>query len=249
MATKKPNAGFLANKTKQDNSYLTGKLIKTGIILVLVAGLMYFWAFAIFSNIDTFWEFLSKGKDDLQPYGQDTTPPSPPFLEDLPKQTNKINIKISGYSESGASVKLFFNGRDAETVIANNEGYFSFSEINLLPGSNKFYTIATDTAGNQSQPSTTQEVLFDNKEPEVTITQPQQGQIFIGEDYRVKVAGSTESETIVLINNHIALQDSQGNFSHTVALERVAGEKTITIKVTDQAGNTIEKYINVIYHP
>jgi len=249
MAQKSRSERYLGSSTAQENKELTKKLIKTGIILALVGGAMYFWILVVVSNIDTFWDFLSRGKEQTQPFGLDTTPPPPPYIEALPKFTKEASIKVTGYSEPGAEVKLFFNGRETDKQICNNEGLFNFPDQNLLPGENQFYVIAIDDAGNESQPSNTQKITMDKEPPELIISQPSPGQIFIGENYIVTVTGETEPDATVTVNGHLVIHKSQGDFSYTIALEKSPGEKTITCQAADQALNQTEKVIKVIYHP
>jgi len=237
------------SQTDKENKKLVRRLIKTGVILVIVAGAMYFWILAIFSNIDTFWNILNTGKENETPWGIDTTPPSPPFLEPLPKATNEATVNVIGYTEAGAEVRLFVNGQEYKSLVSNNEGAFTFDKVLLGPAENRIYAIATDESGNESRPSDTQIVLFDRQKPELTVIQPAQGQVFIGENDKAEVIGIGEVGAAIAVNGHLVVQDEEGRFKYLIALERSPGEKEIVVKATDAAKNETVVTITVIYHP
>lgn len=176
----------------------------------------------------------------------DTTAPAPPILDRPPEVTNSINIEITGRSEGGATIKLFVNDKEEE-VLANNEGRFSYKWA-LWDGENKISAKARDKAGNESGESEKFTVLYDNDEPELEITSPEDGKEFFGSKERqVTIQGKTESGSSITINDRIVAVDEDGGFAFVTTL--VEGDNQFTLKAADKAGNSTEKSLTLKFTP
>ncbi|OGM31054.1 hypothetical protein A2630_00060 [Candidatus Woesebacteria bacterium RIFCSPHIGHO2_01_FULL_44_10] len=188
---------------------------------------------------------------DLRSSGQsveinDKTPPAPSRFEIPPEYTNKSRIEISGSAEAGATVKLFINGDERETV-ADDSGKFSFS-VSLSKGDNQFWALVIDKSGNESTESSRYKVVYDDKEPLIEISSPSDGQTFSGSaSQRIEIKGTTETEATVKVNDRIAIIDSEGNFSLSISL--IEGQNTLELIATDPAGNKATKSLTVNYSP
>ncbi|MBI4157343.1 hypothetical protein HY502_00665, partial [Candidatus Woesebacteria bacterium] len=80
-------------------------LLLTGVTLVL----LFFFGLPL---VIKFAAFLTDIRGTGTPIEfMDTTPPAPPQFESLPEATNKPSLEVSGKSESGATIFIFFNNQ------------------------------------------------------------------------------------------------------------------------------------------
>lgn len=185
---------------------------------------------------------FKKGEEPIEI--NDTTPPAPPQLEDLPEFTNKANLKIKGSAEPGSTVKLFIND-SSEEVLSDKDGQFNFS-TNLKKGENKISALAKDTTGNEGSPTSEKTVIFDDLPPDLEITAPTDGTSFYGSLQRqIVIEGKTEEQVSISINNRVVVVESDGRFSFATTL--VEGDNNFNIKATDRAGNETTKGITFHY--
>ena len=176
----------------------------------------------------------------------DNTPPPPPTVGNLPEFTNQQKLGISGYTEAGATVKLFFNNSEQE-VVAAEDGQYNFS-VMLSKGENNISLTSKDTGGNESAKSTTHTTVFDNESPDLSVSSPSDGASFFGSKQRqLTVSGSTESGANLTINDRPIKVNEDGTFSYTTTLNE--GNNDFYIKTHDKAGNSTEKKVSVSYSP
>ena len=183
-------------------------------------------------------------KSDLPVEINDNTPPAPPQINPLPEATNKNKLEIKGSAEEGATIRLFINNTE-ETVIADKNGAFSFSTI-LNKGENTISLLAKDASENESTSTPDYLVIYDDKEPELEISSPQDGQSFYGSLQRqIVIEGKTEAGASITINDRIVVVEQDGSFAYAISLQE--GDNNFNIKSTDKAGNQIVKGITLHY--
>jgi hypothetical protein len=176
----------------------------------------------------------------------DTTPPAPPKLDNLPEYTNEFSVEIKGTTEAGASIILFLND-DEEELVVNKDGEFNFT-FKLDKGENTVSVKARDAAGNESQETDVYKIIFDNEPPDLEITSPEDGKEFYGSKERqVSINGKTEENASVTINDRIVAVDTSGNFTFVTTLSE--GENGFTIKTEDKAGNSNETSLTLRFTP
>ncbi|OGM13281.1 hypothetical protein A3D84_00925 [Candidatus Woesebacteria bacterium RIFCSPHIGHO2_02_FULL_42_20] len=176
----------------------------------------------------------------------DTTPPPPPKITDLPEYLNQEEVEVSGVTEPGATVKIYFNGTTKE-LLASSSGNFS-TNFSLSEGENIVYAVSTDNRGNVSEQSNTSIVTLDKEAPELEISEPQEGTNFYGNRQRqVIIKGQTENGARVTINDRIVVVENTGIFTYYTSLGE--GNNTFAIKSADRAGNEREKTLNLIFSP
>jgi len=237
----KRKTSLLAKKEKERN---LRKAFLYGFLTILLGMAIFFLGVPALIKLAVFVGKLNSSS--IMPEQSDNIPPSPPVFNPLFEATKSAQISLSGFAESESTVKLFFNNQEKD-VLADQEGKFTFGNLNLKEGQNKIYAIAIDKAGNESNYSDKINILYDNKPPEIEISQPQDGETISTEDNRIEIVGKTDEGANVLINEHFVVVDSEGNFSYQISLDN--GENEIKIVSKDKAGNQTETAIKVNYSP
>lgn len=177
---------------------------------------------------------------------EDKTPPAPPFVETLPDYAKERKLTIRGNAEASSTLKVFLNGEQVKETLIDDTSSFSL-EITIQEGENRIWAKAIDKAGNESDSSRTQTVIYDNQPPTLEITRPQDGESFFGSNKSVTIEGKTEPEARVIVNERVAIVDPEGSF--TINFTLAEGENTITVKAVDGAENETEKSLTVSYSP
>jgi len=174
----------------------------------------------------------------------DTLAPLPPQFNSLPEATSSSVISIQGYAEAGSLVTLSINTVKQSESTTDNQGNFSFSDVILQEDDNTISLVAADTAGNQSQPSTPQKVVFDNKPPELAIASPNDGAKVNGLlQQLITISGSTEPAVQLMVNDRQIVVTGDGSFSTKYELQE--GDNKLTFTATDPAGNQTVQEITV----
>lgn len=215
-----------------------------GLLTIFLIFAIIFWGIPALIKMAV---FLGDLRGSSQPVEQnESLSLQPPTLYPLPEATNSAEIKVSGISQSGFMIKIFLTGSDSKDILTDDQGNFSVKE-NLTVGRNEIYAVATDAKKNQSNPSDKMIVWYDNEAPALEISQPNDGTVINEEKGKVEIVGKADSESEVLINEHLAVLDKDGNFKYIFGLS--TGENKISIIATDQAGNKTEKTLTVTYSP
>jgi hypothetical protein len=226
----------------EDRKAKRSALVYAGLTVLLIV-LIIFFGFGFLSKVVALFTNLRRSSAPVEQ--TDKTPPPPPQFEDLPQFTNKMEIELKGKAEPGSTVKITFNAKEKE-IVANSDGDF-ITNFPLLDGENRVKAIATDSAGNQSFETNIFTVTYDNKDPNLTIDKPSDGQSFFGKQRQISVEGTTDPENSVTVNEHVAIVNSSGKFSTTFSL--ADGDNELVIKAVDPAGNETEKKLSVKFTP
>ena len=166
-------------------------------------------------------------------------------LSPLPQATNSAQLAINGYAPEGMEVKILLNGESVKKTTTDKNGEFSIKSINLKEGNNLIEAVSVD-GENKSEAYTTT-VFYKKTAPELEITSPSDGDSFFDKDQEIEIKGTTEADSLVTINGHLAILDSSGNFSLRMVL--ADGENEIKIQSQDKAGNKEEAVLKVNYTP
>lgn len=175
----------------------------------------------------------------------DNIPPIIPRLNIDFEATNSAQINISGQSEPGSTVVLFKNDEQTDQVVADEEGQFLFTKINLFPGDNTIKAYAKDTSENKSNFSKVYIINYDKVPPKLKITHPNDGDKFYDQNQEILISGETDKNTQVKVIDFWVPVDPEGNFVKKILLKD--GENEITVTAKDKAGNQTVKTIKVFY--
>lgn len=221
------------------------RLILTIVGIVVVLGLFYFWFFIATANINNFWGLFRPRDTESTTSGVLNSAPATPTLTDVPEATNKKTFSFKGYAEPGTVVTLFVQEIQKAQTLVDKDGNFSFSDVPLDTGSAVIYVKTKNSKGQDSPPSKSYTVIFDDKAPVLNVKNPQDGDKFTDASPFYTVEGTVNETGIVLVNDHQASLDSGNNFRLVISLKE--GDNFLTIKATDKAGNTSQVDRKLIY--
>ncbi|WP_245392788.1 Ig-like domain-containing protein, partial [Salinicola halimionae] len=176
----------------------------------------------------------------------DNTPPATPTIgaanDDIDPQiggldngdsTNDATPTLSGRAEAGSTVAIYAGDDVLDTVIADDQGNWSYTPDALDDGDYAFTVTATDSTGNVSNASDSFTLIIDTQPPTAPVVNPTDGQILTGS----AEAGSTVTLTDV-DDNVIATVTSDINGNWSFAPETpLPDDTTFNATATDAAGN------------
>lgn len=172
---------------------------------------------------------------------------APPVLNIPYEATNTAQIDIKGYSAPHSKVAIFLDDEKKDTVEVSSEGGFEVKAVKLVLGTNNIYGKSIDEKNQESLPSKTLRVIYDNENPKLTISEPEDGKKIEGGDKKIKISGTTEANTQVYVNGSQIIVNKDGAFSSEQNLND--GENNFNIKAVDSATNTTEQSRKVTYQP
>jgi len=158
----------------------------------------------------------------------DTTAPATPTLNPSNGTT------LSGTAEAGSTVGIDLNGDGTPdaTVVADGNGNWTYTPTSPLPDGTTVTVVATDRAGNTSEPATT---TVDAQPPGTPTVNPTNG---------TTLSGTAEAGSTVGIDlngdgttDATVVTDGGGNWTYTPTSPLPDGT-TVTVVATDPAGNT-----------
>lgn len=217
-----------------------GSGVVWGVLAIALVVVMFKWGLPWFINV---LSGPSGQKATNVNQGEDVVPPQIPVLSPLLEATNSATLKIEGYTEPKAEVGVFLNEAQVASTNSDDQGMFK-AEFKLNEGDNNIQVRAKDNAGNTSQ-SVIKTVNFDKKGVDISVESPKDGsEIFGQNNQNVTFSGKvSKPDASVNINGNYVRLDVNGNFSSIVHLSQ--GDNNVSVKATDQAGNTAEKIVKV----
>lgn len=158
--------------------------------------------------------------------------------------TNSATIILSGTAQIKTTVQLYVNNQMVNEQPVKDDGSFIFHNVALNNGQNTLQAkIKNDKEeSNLSDPIT---VTYLNKQPNLSVDEPHDGDNFPHDNNTVTVHGKTDPDVKVTVNGFWATTDANGNYSYTLSLQN--GDNHIKVIATDQAGNTKEQDLTVHY--
>jgi Tfp pilus assembly protein PilP len=167
--------------------------------------------------------------------------------------TDERRPTLTGEAEAGTTVTIYDNGRKIGTVIAEDDGTWSFEpKTNLAQGEHKFTVKATDSAGNESEASDPFALTVDTiapDRPEISSVTDDVGSIIglvkangITDDARPTLSGKAEAGSRVTIYDQgeeigFVTADANGVWSFTPDTDLADGPHSFSVTATDAAGN------------
>ena len=167
--------------------------------------------------------------------------------------TNVGTVDISGIASDNVAVTYvnWSNAATGATGTANGTDVWSIAGIALSYGDNLFTVTAMDASGNSGSDNIT--VVYDASAPTCRITSPTIDPTFMTNLSRITLAGEAwDNIGVVTVTwSNSATGDSGSAVGTTswsiTGIDLVVGNNTITVTVTDAAGNSVTDTITVRY--
>lgn len=180
--------------------------------------------------------------DWLQGFG---TPPSetvqtvilPPTLDALPEATNTATLKLTGKGQPKLTVIIYVNGTMVSSLPVLEDGTFTDPELPLAEGDNMVNAKSKDQTGNLSELSNTVTTRISVKQPKLEVASPQDNETITNDTGVIGITGVTDPDNTVTVNDRLAIIRETGDFSYTFRLNE--GDNVISVRSTDEAGNTV----------
>lgn len=207
------------------------------------------------AQLDGTHTFLVRAKDNachLSDYGThqfmiDTV--APVVTIDSPADNSLFansNVTVAGITEPQITVKLYDNSNQVAEVATDATGAWSCN-LTLSEGEHTLAAIATDAAGNKSEPSGAVRVIIDTTSPALAIASPLDGALTKG---TVSIeASATDNVGVAKVEFYVdgvlkAVAVSPYTYAWDTTLE-IDGSHTIKAVAFDEAGNTTTDEITV----
>ncbi|WP_395279605.1 BapA/Bap/LapF family large adhesin [Enterobacter asburiae] len=184
-------------------------------------------------------------------------------LDDVPERlgaltsgdsTNDTMPTLNGTAEPGSTVTIRLDGSDLITIPVDGSGTWTYTLTTQLgEGPHTFTVVATDTAGNTSQPSSGFTLTVDTTPPAAatiaTVTDDVggvQGTLSSGDttdDTTPLLQGTAPADAVITVYDGATLLgtatlDGSGGWSFTPVTPLTDGPHSLTVHATDAAGNT-----------
>ncbi len=158
-----------------------------------------------------------------------------------PTATNSAKLLVSGSVSGYDAVTISINDRDVKDL--HNKTSFSETIGDLKKGQNEIKFIAKASKHKAEIKTETYSVLYKSDKPKLEVTEPADQAHTHNTD--IKVAGKTDPDVTIRINDLPIVVDVQGNFQTSVRLQD--GDNKIKVVAIDIAGNTETKELTVRY--
>ncbi|MFC1622164.1 hypothetical protein ACFL13_02160 [Patescibacteria group bacterium] len=229
----------MAKPTEQE---LKNKLFKAvfGIIGLVGLGIISITFFG--PTVGALFGFISKHRDDSGIEIRAAIPP--PIFLSPPTAISEEKVRLEGYAKPGSTIKIYVNGPEKEKTTAGVDGSFIFDDLELIKGRNTLFARA-EYKDEESEKSQTLTIVFDDKDPDLDILEPKNGEVVKNLNNRVLVKGKVNEKAEIRINDKLAVQRPDNSFEFLLGVNE--GEVNIKVVATDEAGNSDEKFVKVTY--
>ncbi len=217
----------------------------TSIIIVLIILLVFIFTvgFKLLLNTSAFIASIGSTKTSTQPLEKNDDFIGNISIDSIPSATNGATIIVSGNVLNFNKVEFFINGERVKETSLPNSDSFEVEVGDLQKGSNEFYAVGKTSGSKSTKKTQVFTVLYDNEKPKLEVGEPANDSKTNKQE--IKIAGTTEKEVFVRINDLPVVVDVQGNFQTSVNLKE--GSNTYTITAEDIAGNVETKTVTVTY--
>ncbi|MDH2375528.1 Ig-like domain-containing protein, partial [Cobetia sp. 3AK] len=148
--------------------------------------------------------------------------------------TDDTTPTLTGTAEAGSSVAIYDGETLLDTVTADADGNWSVTLSDpLAEGDHSLTAVATDAAGNESDPSEVIELTVDTTAPEAPVLEETDGTTLTGTGEPGSTITVTNGDGDVLGETTV---DANGDFSLELTPEQEDGTE-LTATATDDAGN------------
>lgn len=164
-------------------------------------------------------------------------------IDSIPTATNSSKIIVGGSVVNFNKLEFYLNGEPVKETPLSSSDIFEEEIGELKSGQNEVFIIAKFTSEEQEKKSKVFNVVFKSEKPKLEIKEPQDNLKSLKQE--IQIAGSTDKEIYIRVNDLPVVVDAQGNFQTFLKLKE--GENKISITAQDTAGNIEAKTLTVTY--
>lgn len=211
-------------------------------VFAILVVLLVIFGFNLLINVGIFVSNLTSGKNNTQPLEKKDDFYGTLSIDDLQSATNSAKIVVGGSVSGYNELEFYINGKKVKEI-SSSAGSFSEEIGDLKVGQNEVYLKAKTKDSGKEKMSEKYDVLYKNEKPKLEISEPPSASTTSKSE--IKIAGSTDKEVFIKINDLPVVVNSEGNFQTLINLNE--GENNITVTATDNAGNVEAKTFTVTY--
>ncbi|MCL5439023.1 MAG: hypothetical protein M1268_03465 [Patescibacteria group bacterium] len=214
-----------------------------GIIVVL--GLLIKFGLPVLINFSLFISDMKGTQNTSEKKAEEFI--AQPVLDPLPTATNSAKTTITGIASAKQTINLYINDELVDKVTTEDDGKFVFNDISLNKGNNVIKVRSIINNSKKSDFSEEINIVYKNKEPNLAIDSPTDGQTFSKDQSQIEVKGKTDPGVKITVNDFWVIVDENGNFSYKINLRE--GDNQIKVSATDDAGNNKTTELKIKYSP
>jgi len=222
------------NKTLLQRIIVSIVLFVVFIIFFFSAGIKLLVSFTLFLN-----QLANSGTK------QQTTQQNEVFnsitIDPIPSATNSATLNFTGTSLNYDLLEVYLNDEKKDEISISD--VFNGEVTGLEKGANKIYFIAKNIKTKETKKTSLYAVLYKSEKPILEVQEPNDKTKTNKED--IKIAGKTDKETSIRINDQPIITDSEGKFVTVFRLKD--GENKIKIVAEDIVGNQEIKELTITY--
>jgi len=175
--------------------------------------------------------------------------PTPPVLSDVPEATSSARVTVGGFAQPGVEVVLVMDGSEYDRVLTDDAGVFEFDEVEIAEGENKVQAYSVSMRGKESDSSKSYSIRVDRTAPELTLSSPEDGEVYRGQSQRIaSFQGLVDEDGVhVYVGERVAIVSTDNSFELSYQLQE--GDQEVTVRAVDKAGNESTKSVKLRWEP
>lgn len=163
----------------------------------------------------------------------------------IPEATNSAELEIAGTVSNLDNLSVYLNGQAVQKLSVSGKSEFNAKLSGLETGTNEIYVSGLRKDSKNVRESQKYTVVYRAGNPTLEISSPGDNTSTPRDEIQVIGKTDTGSGLTVRVNGQPTVLSSDGTFKSSMRLKE--GENKITVRVSDNAGNSEEKTVTVKY--
>jgi len=164
-------------------------------------------------------------------------------IDEIPSATNSSELQVSGSTYNIDTLLIFLNDHQVKKISVSTKNEFDTLVTGLRSGENEIYFLGEIENSNTRKESSTYSIISKTTKPKLEISSPSDNSTTPQSE--INITGNTDEGVYIRINGLPVAIGSAGGFNQSVRLSE--GENKILISAEDEAGNTEELTLTVVY--